>query len=52
MFREMLVDASVDAKRFVRVLRFLSQPLDHPVLPHLPETEYLKGFLVQLLPGR
>jgi 23S rRNA (cytosine1962-C5)-methyltransferase len=52
MFREMLVDASVDAKRFVRVLRFLSQPLDHPILPHLPETEYLKGFLVQALPGR
>ncbi|MBV8900835.1 MAG: class I SAM-dependent rRNA methyltransferase [Verrucomicrobia bacterium] len=52
MFREMLVDASVDAKRFVRVLNFLSQPLDHPILPHLPETEYLKGFLVQALPGR
>ena len=52
MFREMLVDASVDAKRFVRVLRLLSQPLDHPILPHLPETEYLKGFLVQALPGR
>lgn len=52
MFREMLVDASVDAKRFVRVLAFLSQPLDHPILPHLPETEYLKGFLVQALPGR
>ncbi|MBV9999112.1 MAG: class I SAM-dependent rRNA methyltransferase [Verrucomicrobia bacterium] len=52
MFREMLVEASVDAKRFVRVLAFLSQPLDHPILPHLPETEYLKGFLVQALPGR
>lgn len=52
MFRDMLVDASVDAKRFVRVLRFLSQPLDHPILPHMPETEYLKGFLLQALPGR
>ncbi|MBV9490456.1 MAG: class I SAM-dependent rRNA methyltransferase [Verrucomicrobia bacterium] len=52
MFLEMIVDASVDAKRFVRVIRSLSQPLDHPILPHLPETEYLKGFLLQLLPGR
>jgi len=52
MFLEMIVDASVDAKRHVRVLKSLSQPLDHPILPHLPETEYLKGFLLQLLPGR
>jgi 23S rRNA (cytosine1962-C5)-methyltransferase len=52
MFLEMIVDASVDAKRHVRILKSLSQPLDHPILPHLPETEYLKGFLLQLLPGR
>ena len=52
MFLEMIVDASVDAKRHVRILKSLSQPLDHPILPHLPETEYLKGFLLQVLPGR
>jgi 23S rRNA (cytosine1962-C5)-methyltransferase len=52
MFLEMIVDASVDAKRHVRMLRQFSQPLDHPVLPHIPETEYLKGFLFQALPGR
>jgi 23S rRNA (cytosine1962-C5)-methyltransferase len=52
MFMEMIVDASVDAKRYVRIVKYLSQPLDHPVLPHIPETEYLKGYLLQVLPGR
>jgi 23S rRNA (cytosine1962-C5)-methyltransferase len=52
MFLEMLVDASVDAKRHVRMLKQFAQPLDHPILPHIPETEYLKGFLFQILPGR
>jgi 23S rRNA (cytosine1962-C5)-methyltransferase len=52
MFLEMIVDASVDAKRYVRIVKYLSQPLDHPVLPHIPETEYLKGYLLQVLPGR
>jgi 23S rRNA (cytosine1962-C5)-methyltransferase len=48
----MVVDASVDARRHVRMLKQLFQPLDHPILPHIPETEYLKGFLFQVLPGR
>jgi 23S rRNA (cytosine1962-C5)-methyltransferase len=52
MFLEMIIDASVDAKRYVRIIKYLSQPLDHPVLPHIPETEYLKGYLLQVLPGR
>jgi 23S rRNA (cytosine1962-C5)-methyltransferase len=52
MFLEMIVDASVDAKKHMRTLRQFFQPLDHPVLPHIPETEYLRGFLFQVLPGR
>ncbi len=52
MFLEMIVDASVDAKRYVRLIRLLSQSFDHPILPHLPETEYLKGFIVQAISGR
>jgi 23S rRNA (cytosine1962-C5)-methyltransferase len=51
-FLEMIVDASVDAKRHVRIVKYLSQPLDHPILPHIPETEYLKGYILQVLPGR
>jgi 23S rRNA (cytosine1962-C5)-methyltransferase len=49
---DIVVDASVDVKRHLRRIKSLSQPLDHPILPHLPETEYLKGFIFQLLPGR
>ena len=25
---------------------------DHPVLPTIPETEYFKGFLLEMMPGR
>jgi 23S rRNA (cytosine1962-C5)-methyltransferase len=50
--QDIVVDASVDAKRHLRWIKSLSQPLDHPILPHLPETEYLKGFILQALPGR
>jgi 23S rRNA (cytosine1962-C5)-methyltransferase len=51
-FLETIVEASVDSKRHVQIVKSLSQPLDHPVLPHIPETEYLKGFLFRVLPGR
>ena len=52
MLLEVIVDASVDAKRSVRIVSYLAQALDHPILPQIPETEYLKGFLLQVLPGR
>lgn len=52
MLLEVAVEASVDAKRHLRTIRSLGQPLDHPILPHLPETEYLKGFIFQRLPSR
>ena len=52
MFLEMILDACVDAKRSVRILKYFSQPLDHPILLQIPETEYLKGFLLQVVPAR
>jgi 23S rRNA G2069 N7-methylase RlmK/C1962 C5-methylase RlmI len=33
-------------------LRIFSQAADHPIVTTLPETEYLKGFLLELMPGR
>jgi 23S rRNA (cytosine1962-C5)-methyltransferase len=51
-FREMIVDSLVDAKKSARVLRTLSQSADHPVLATIPETEYLKGLLLEMAPGR
>ena len=51
-FRDMVVEASLDAKRALRLLERYPQAPDHPVLLWLPETEYLHGFLFELLPGR
>lgn len=52
MLRDILVDASNDAKRSVRLIEEYGQGLDHPILPHIPETEYLHGMLLELMPGR
>lgn len=43
----MAVDAAVDAKKTLRLAARHSQRADHPILPSIPETEYLKGFLFQ-----
>ncbi len=51
-FREMIIESSVDAKRSVRLLRRYTQAADHPVVPTLPETEYLQGYLFEAMPGR
>lgn len=51
-FRQMIVDASVDARRSVRQLARYTQAADHPVVPTLPETEYLQGYLFEAMPGR
>lgn len=52
LFLSNLVDASVDAKRTVRLISEHSQRADHPVLPAIPETHYLKGFTVEVIPSR
>jgi 23S rRNA (cytosine1962-C5)-methyltransferase len=51
-FAEMIADALVDARRSARRLRRFEQAPDHPVLPTLPETEYFKGVLLEMMPGR
>ncbi len=52
LFKEMIIDALVDAKKSARQLATLHQSADHPILAGIPETEYLKGFLLELAPGR
>jgi 23S rRNA (cytosine1962-C5)-methyltransferase len=37
--------AAHDARRTLRVLEHCHQPPDHPVLPGMPESEYLRGFV-------
>jgi len=51
-FAETITEALVNARRSARRLRRLEQAPDHPVLPTIPETEYLRGFLLEMMPGR
>ena len=51
-FGEMIVDASVDARRAVRQIARFTQGPDHPIIPTIPETEYLQGYLFEAMPGR
>ena len=52
IFNQTISDALVDARRSARRLHRFAQALDHPVLPTLPETEYFKGVLLEMMPGR
>ena len=52
IFSQTIAAALVDARRSARRLRRFEQALDHPVLPTLPETEYFKGVLLEMMPGR
>ena len=51
-FRSMVSESSLDAKRALRIIERYPQAPDHPILLWMPETEYLHGFLFELLPGR
>ncbi len=52
LFDQVIGDALVDARRSARRLRRFEQALDHPVLPTIPETEYFRGVLLEMMPGR
>ncbi|MDD3180552.1 MAG: class I SAM-dependent rRNA methyltransferase [Opitutaceae bacterium] len=47
-FREMIASAATDSKRKVQVLEFCHQPPDHPVLVTMPESEYLRGYILRV----
>jgi 23S rRNA (cytosine1962-C5)-methyltransferase len=48
LFAEMLADAANDAHVWVRVLERRIQAPDHPVLLTVPETLYLKCFILEI----
>ena len=50
MFREMVLDASKDAKVLLRLVEFRTQGKDHPILPYARETQYLKCGIYQVFP--
>lgn len=45
-FRMAVMEASLQAKRKVRILHQLTQPNDHPISMYHPEGEYLKGLVL------
>jgi 23S rRNA (cytosine1962-C5)-methyltransferase len=46
-FVKMVNEAAIDAERDIRVLELRGASRDHPVLPGMPETEYLKCAVVK-----
>ncbi|MFT4177336.1 MAG: class I SAM-dependent rRNA methyltransferase [Luteolibacter sp.] len=52
LFLDNLVDASVDAKKSLRLVREHGQRPDHPILISIPETGYLKGFTTEVIATR
>jgi len=51
-FEEIISAAAVDARRSLRRVGIHTQSPDHPVVLGIPETEYLKGYLFELVPSR
>ncbi len=48
LFKKILMDAALDAKRDVQIIEQLHQAADHPINPHFPEGEYLKGLVCRV----
>jgi 23S rRNA (cytosine1962-C5)-methyltransferase len=49
MFQDVILAAAFDARRLLRRVTAYSQSPDHPVIPAIPETEYLKGFAFEVM---
>jgi 23S rRNA (cytosine1962-C5)-methyltransferase len=49
MFQDVILAAAFDARRILRRVATYSQSPDHPIIPVIPETEYLKGFAFEVL---
>lgn len=49
MFQEVILEAAFDARRLLRRVDTYCQSPDHPILPSVPETEYLKGFAYEVV---
>lgn len=49
LFEEVVIAAAADAHKTVKRVAQYSQAPDHPVIPAIPETEYLKGYAYELV---
>jgi 23S rRNA (cytosine1962-C5)-methyltransferase len=48
LFYNTIAAAAIEAGRSVKVVHYLYQPADHPVIPFFPEGEYLKGMVLSV----
>jgi len=49
LFLQVLAEAAIDARRTVTVVERRTQARDHPILLTMPETHYLKCFIIRVL---
>jgi 23S rRNA (cytosine1962-C5)-methyltransferase len=49
LFQDTVLSAAYDAHRILRRIATYAQSPDHPVIPMIPETEYLKGFAYEVV---
>jgi len=49
LFQDTVLSAAYDQRRLLRRVATYTQAPDHPVVPMIPETEYLKGFAYELI---
>ena len=48
-FQDVILSAAYDTRHVLRRIATYSQSLDHPIIPMIPETEYLKGFAFEVV---
>lgn len=49
LFQDSVLSAAFDTRKVLRRVATYAQSPDHPVIPMIPETEYLKGFAFELV---
>jgi 23S rRNA (cytosine1962-C5)-methyltransferase len=49
LFQDTVLAAAFDARRVLRRVAAFAQSPDHPIIPMIPETEYLKGFAFEVV---
>jgi 23S rRNA (cytosine1962-C5)-methyltransferase len=49
LFQDTVLSAAYDARKILRRVATYSQSPDHPIIPMIPETEYLKGIAYELV---
>ena len=48
-FLDVILSAAYDTRRILRRVAIYAQSPDHPVIPMIPETEYLKGYAFEVV---